>query len=559
MLSIQDFYIFFLPLMLTTILVPHVSALSARIGGLDVPDGRKVHSTPTPLLGGIAIFCSFLFTIVFFWDLDQRIRGFLAGAICIFLTGFIDDLSNISPRQKFAGEFVAAGLVVLIGDISVKHLGTPFGMNLIELGPFAIPFTIIGIVGLINAINLLDGLDGLAGGVCMIACIAFAILAYSSQNATLLHLSIALLGALIGFIRFNYYPAKIFMGDGGSLFLGYCMGTFSVMLASEGTLPVSPYIPLLILGLPIIDTLVVIINRKRAGEHLFLPDKAHVHHRLMDLGIGHKYTVLTLIGVSYLMSMIAILGSNLAGVGISYASDTALLIFLIAIATAFCGVVHFFKSRSIGRIDLSRNRSLRSTFGYRSLVRMTGHLFLGIKYLLIAILLLPVFLSHNDIEKFSFIPLAMLILSLAVYMLRRKWGDMPLQLFLYCFSFLLIFILENYGRDDYVMGIPLVNVSHVLFFLLLLFEGIKIFVRNRTSRLIVTPFEYLILLIVMSAPLLPYAFSGRFHLMTVVAKSLILLVGLKLVMMRKISRNRKILLAIALSNLIMVVRYIAEI
>ena len=309
MLSIIHFYILITSLIATTIAVPFVSRLSLRFGGLDAPGGRKIHNKATPRLGGIAIFCSLLFTVIFFSEINQQIKGFLAGAIVIFLTGLADDLGNLTPRHKFIGQFIAAGIAIFMGDICVRNIGDPFGLGIIELGPFAIPFTVIGIVGLMNAINLLDGLDGLAGGVCTLACISFAVISYSSGNPILFTLVIALLGALLGFLRYNNYPAIIFMGDCGSLLLGYCMGVFSVLLATGGEQPVSPYIPLLILAVPILDTLVVMINRKRAGKRLFLPDQTHLHHRLLDLGIGHRYTVIIVFGLSYLLCLIVIFRS----------------------------------------------------------------------------------------------------------------------------------------------------------------------------------------------------------------------------------------------------------
>ncbi len=558
MLTIFNFYIIITSLVLSTILVPYVARLSVRIGGVDTPDERKVHIRATPRLGGIAIFSSLLFTVIFFCDINQQVKGFLAGAIVIFLTGLADDLVNLTPRQKFAGEFLAAGLAVFMGDITVRNLGNPFGLGVLELGPAAIPFTIIGIVGLINAINLLDGLDGLAGGVCAIACISFSAISFNSGNSTLFTLALALLGALIGFLRFNNYPARIFMGDGGSLLLGYCMGTFSVMLASGGTRPVSPYIPLLILGVPILDTLVVMLKRNRERKRLFLPDKTHLHHRLLDLGIGHKYTVLIVFSISYLLNLIAIFGCTLKGGNVCNLDDSSMLLLLFAIAAFVYGILSFLTARGMGCIDFSSNQSLRSTDSYRTLVRMTGYLISGIKFLLCAILLLPVFLSYEDIAGFSYLPLLLLLSSALVYLTRRSWGDPLLQVFIYCFAFLLIFALENYGRTEFVLGMPLLTISHALFFLLLVLAGIKIFMRKRTSTLIVSPFEYLILLIVLSTPLLPQELTGQFYLMTVAAKSVILFVGFKLVLMRQIRRNRKILLAIMLSIMVMVGRYLGE-
>lgn len=555
MLSITHFYIFITPLFLCTILVPYVSRLCVHIGGIDTPDERKIHSLAIPRLGGIAIFSSLLFTVIFYCEINQQLKGFLAGAIVIFLTGLADDLSNLTPRQKFAGEFLAAGLAVFMGGICVQDLGNPFGFGIIELGPVAIPFTIFGIVGLINAINLLDGLDGLAGGVCAIACVSFSAISYNSGNSSLFSLSLILLGSLIGFLRYNSFPARIFMGDGGSLLLGYCMGVFSVVLASGGTARVSPYIPLLIMGLPILDTLVVMITRKREKKRIFMPDKTHLHHKLLDLGIGHKYTVFIVIGISYLMNIVAIFGCRLNAAAACNLNDTTLLLLLAAIAISAYGGLRLVTKWGSGSFNFASNQSLRSTDSYRRLIHLTTYLVSGIKMLIIAILILPSFLSHNAIDKLTVIPLVMLVLSIIIFLSRHSWGNQLLQFFLYCISFLLIFALENYGRNELVLGVPLLTVSHALFAVLMIFEGVKIFVRRRTAHLIVSRFEYLILLIVLSVPLLPQALTGQFHLMTVAAKAVILFVAFKLILMRQITRNRKILLAIMLTILVMVGRY----
>jgi len=541
-------YVFFTAAIISTILVPYVSRLSVRIGGIDTPDDRKVHSFATPRLGGIALFSSLLFTVIFFCDINQQLKGFLSGAIIIFLTGLADDLTNLTPRQKFAGEFIAAGLAVFMGDICVRHLGDPFGLGVIELGLLSVPFTLIGIVGLINAINLLDGLDGLAGGVCSIVCVAFTILAYTSGNTVLCCLSIALLGALLGFLRYNNYPAKIFMGDSGSLLLGYCMGIFSIMLATGGSAPVSPYVPLIILGVPILDTLVVMINRKIRGNRLFLPDKTHLHHRLLDLGIGHKFTVLIVFGITYFLSIIGVLGRNLG--------DGILLLLFALFAVALYGFLHGLISYGwFGSIDIYSNQALRSTIAHRSLVRLTCVLLVIIKSLVIAVLLLPMFLSPGDISTFSLGPLVLLLVSAVMYFTKPAWQNMLLQIYIYLSGFFLIFIMGNYGRDETLLGIPLIYYSHTFFLLLLICLGIKIFIRKRVAHLIVFPFEYLIMLIVLIVPLLPQAFVSTYHLLTVAAKSVILFVGFKMILMRQPRRNRKIILAIAVSALVLAVRY----
>jgi len=549
---INLFYILATSALICTILVPYVAQLSVRIGGLDKPDERKVHLLATPRLGGIAIFCSLLFTVIFFCTIDPQIKGLLAGAIIIFLTGLADDLTGLSPRQKFAGEFLAAGLAVFVGDICVRNLGNPFGLGIIELGPLAVPFTIIGIVGLINAINLLDGLDGLAGGVCAIACVTFAIISFISGNAILMGLSVALLGSLLGFLRYNHHPAIIFMGDSGSLMLGYFMGVFSVMLATCCARSVSPYIPLMVLGVPILDTLVVMVNRKRAGKRLFLPDKTHLHHRLLDLGIGHRATVLIVFGLSYLLSLIAILGRRL--------SDGILLALLVFGAlTVYALLAYLSRNGRRERFGLSSEASLHITKGVRSLVHRSGFLSVGIKYLILVVLLLPVLITHEEIHSLSLAPLAILVVSIALYFSRYTWNNILMQGCIYVPGAFMVLVLENLGRDNYLSGIPLHVVSHVIFTVLLILVGIKVLLRNRVSRLIVSPFEYLVMLIVLTVPLLPQEISGQYHLMTVAAKSVILFVGFKLVLMRQIDRNRKIILVSAASALILVLRIVFDI
>jgi len=549
MISIIIVYILAASITATTILVPFVSRLSIKVGGVDEPGERKVHVKVTPRLGGIAIFCSLLFTIMYFFKFNQEIKGFLAGAIIIFLTGLADDLAHLSPRQKLSGEFLAAGLAVFIGGICVRHLGNPFGLGLIELGPLAIPFTIFGIVGLINAINLLDGLDGLAGGVCTIASISFAIISFTSGNTNLFPLTIALIGALLGFMHYNYYPASIFMGDNGSLLLGYCMGTFSVLAATGGNQPVSPYIPLIILGVPIMDTLVVMVNRRLAGKRLFSADNTHLHHRLLDLGIGHKFTVEIVFGISYLLCIMAIFCREL--------SDSTLLFILLATAIAVYGSVRYLTSSvRYSFIDFSSNQPLRSTTESRLLVHRSKYLIICIKYLIMAIVLLPVFLSRQDIITFSVIPLLVSIVSTGVYLSRPLWHNTPFQCYVYASSFMMIFILENYGREEMLLGVPLLHISNLLFLLLLFCVGAMVILRRRASQLIVSPFEYSIMLIILTTPLLPDTITSPLHLMIVAAKSVILSVGFKLSLTRQIRHNRKIILAISLSSLIIALRYL---
>ena len=547
--SILHFFILATAAVTSTILIPFVARLSVSIGGIDEPGPRKIHAMSIPRLGGVAIFCAFLFTVIYFCEFDIKIKGLLAGAMVIFLTGLADDLAGLTPGQKLIGEFIAASLAVLVGNITVQNLGNPFGLGLIELGPLAIPFTIFGIVGMINAINLLDGMDGLAGGVCTIVCVDFAVLAYSTQNLQLFALSIALLGGLLGFMRYNSHPAIIFMGDGGSLLLGYCMGVFAVLLVDTDTLTISPYIPLLLLGLPVVDTLVVMVNRYRLGKSAFLPDQTHLHHRLMAMGLGQKSIVLVVYGITYLLSLIAIFGRHL--------NDTTLLVLLLALAGAVYGLLCYLTSSPDRRKWFSRrsSRSMRKAMMFRLRVQHSCVLLTAIKYLALTILIMPALLTENGSNFLALMPLLLMTAAACLYLLRRTWRDTTLQAYIYTSGVIMIFAMENLGHDEVLPGVPLKAFSHLLFLLLFCCVLATIALRNRASKLLVSPFEYLIMLIVLSTPLLPVELTSRYHLLTVAAKSVLLFVGFKLVLMRQMQRNRKVIFAIMFASAFMLVKF----
>jgi UDP-GlcNAc:undecaprenyl-phosphate/decaprenyl-phosphate GlcNAc-1-phosphate transferase len=541
-------FIFLVALFISLVMIPPLSNLAIRFGGIDIPDVRKVHTSEIPRLGGIAIFCAFIFAVIFISNIDNQAKGFLAGSIVIFLTGVADDLTKLSPRDKFIGEFMAVVIGVVMGGIALPSVGDLICCGELRLGVFAVPFTVFAVVGVINAINLIDGLDGLAGGISAIACIAFGILSYKTGNIHLLSLSIALLGAIVGFLFYNTYPAKIFMGDSGSLFIGYCLGFFSIMLVIESKRQISPVTPLVILGVPIIDTLFVMVNRLKRGDKLHYPDKTHIHHRLMGLGIGHKFTVILVYGLTYLLTAFALVGYRLR--------DFQLAAVLLLVAIIFYSVVHFLtKMHEKGNIQLVRsNQSLRETRTYRKLVELSRYLKILLKYLLIFILILPLFISDIASREVVVFSAALLILSLAFFFSIRERVNLFFQVILYLSGAFIIYLLENFGRATTIFGCPLLMISNGLFCTLFLIEGVKIFLRRHSGRMINSPLEYLILLIVISMPLLPVELTQKHHLMTVAAKSVILFVAYKLILMRQARRNRKIILATSIALMVIIVR-----
>lgn len=536
-------------LLASATMIPPVSRIAVRIGGVDRPDERKVHCNEVPRLGGIAIFLSFLVSLLVFTDVDHITRGFLAGSLVIFLTGLIDDLVSIQPRHKFVGEIMAAVVGLSVGGIWLDSIGNLFGFGEITLGVLSKPFTVFAVVGVMNAINLIDGLDGLAGGVSAIACLAFGALAYWSGNAVLTLLTAGLLGSLVGFLWHNSYPARIFMGDSGSLFLGYCMGFFSVMLVNAAHAHISPMIPVVILGVPLIDTLVVMVNRVRKGRKVFAPDRTHIHHRLLDLGFGHKLTVIVVYGLSWLLAFAALLLRELR--------DYKLAPLLVAMAALFYLTVHFlFRLEAVKHFKLiTSNQPIRETATYRRLVGFTRHLLMVIKYLLIVILMLSMAVPRVESRVVAVFSILLLVMSAVFLFIKSEWSNLFLQAALYCSGAFILFVMENFGRDVTLFSLPLPSVTRCLLLVLLTIEGGKVFVRKRTKLLLRSPFEYLLLFLILSVPLLPAELTTSFHLMTVVGESVVLFVAYKLILMRRAAENRKLIAVTTLALLVFIVKH----
>ncbi|OWZ84962.1 MraY family glycosyltransferase [Natranaerobius trueperi] len=277
-------------ILLSLVLTPLLRKLSYWVGAVDHPDTRKVHSRVMPRLGGPAVFLSFLTTVILYVPLERNFQGLLLGALIILLVGIIDDIRGLSPINKLIGQIIAVLSFISFGN-QVEFLTNPFD-GLFYLGALSIPVTIFWMVGATNALNLIDGLDGLASGVSGIALFTFFIIALINQQVVVAIAALALLGSVIGFLKYNFYPAKIFLGDSGSLFLGYMISGLSVMGLLKGVTMVTFIIPMLVLGVPILDTFFAIVRRYKFKKPIFQADKEHLHHKLLGLGLSHKQTVL---------------------------------------------------------------------------------------------------------------------------------------------------------------------------------------------------------------------------------------------------------------------------
>ncbi|MDB5100778.1 MAG: Undecaprenyl-phosphate alpha-N-acetylglucosaminyl 1-phosphate transferase [Cyanobacteria bacterium RYN_339] len=297
----------------TDLLIPWVTLAAYRLGRVDTPDARKVHTVPIPRLGGIAIFFGFVCSVALVeWLTPGQLfphsgpyLGLVAGAASIFLLGIADDLRPLPAKVKLLVQIAAAGLAVYLG-VRIDFLSNPSG-GLILLPPmFAVPLTVFWLVGITNTINLIDGLDGLAGGVSLIAASTTALIAWQTHQPAITLLALALMGATIGFLRYNWNPAKIFMGDSGSLFLGFTLAALSVIGVLKLVATAALLVPVLILGVPIFDTAFAIVRRAMQRQPIFSPDRGHLHHRLLGLGFSQRRSVLIIYGICLLLGGIAL-------------------------------------------------------------------------------------------------------------------------------------------------------------------------------------------------------------------------------------------------------------
>ena len=278
-------------------MTPPVRLLAFRIGAIDIPtDSRRMHKKPTPRIGGLAIFAGFMVATLVFCDPSSELYALWIGGAVLVILGIIDDIFRLPAWIKLLVQLCVAGIAVCFG-VLIDHI-TLFGL-MIKFGYFSVPITILWIVGLSNAINLIDGLDGLACGVSAITAVSvFAVMLITGDYTSAL-LTAILIGACFGFLPYNKNPARIFMGDTGSLFLGY---TLSFKLHTV----LSFLVPLSIFALPILDTLVAIIRRICHGQSPFHPDRGHLHHRLVDMGFTHKEAVRLLYAISALLGLVAV-------------------------------------------------------------------------------------------------------------------------------------------------------------------------------------------------------------------------------------------------------------
>ena len=285
--------------------IPIVKKIAIHIDALDIPDKRKVHKVPIPRLGGLGIYAGFLLGYILFGIESIQMNSILIGSIIIIITGIIDDIKPLPAKYKFLGQLIAASVVPLQGGILLKDISA-FGIY-INFGVFSPIITIIFITAIMNCINLIDGLDGLAGGIAAIYFFMIGVISIIFQSTSLeMILTFVMLGSTLGFLIHNFYPASIFMGDSGSLFLGYIIAIIA-LLGYKNVTFTSLIVPIFLLAIPIMDTLFAIIRRLLKHESIAMPDKCHLHHQLLKLNFSIRKAVLIIYLIDLLFAIASII------------------------------------------------------------------------------------------------------------------------------------------------------------------------------------------------------------------------------------------------------------
>lgn len=321
-------------LVVTTALTPLVRRLALRLGAIDYPGGRRINTEPTPRLGGVAIYAGFMaaalaaVALTRSGDLlrailgvslrvpiplqaDRAILGILAGGTFLLAVGIYDDIRGMHPGVKFAAMVLAAAILIPFG-LGTQFVTNPFTGRTVPAGPWGTLLTVAWVLVVVNIINIIDGVDGLAAGIVAIAGTTLCLTAFHKADTPAILLAAALVGTAMGFLRHNFNPARIFMGDSGSMFLGYVLGGVSVMGLYKSYTLISLSVPMLALGVPIVDTAFAVIRRFRGRRPIYLPDREHLHHRLLDRGLTQRQTVFLLYMVSAALGLgaLALAGVN---------------------------------------------------------------------------------------------------------------------------------------------------------------------------------------------------------------------------------------------------------
>ncbi|MDH4371680.1 MAG: undecaprenyl/decaprenyl-phosphate alpha-N-acetylglucosaminyl 1-phosphate transferase [Nitrospira sp.] len=509
-------------------LIPPLRLAAERFQVMDLPGGRKVHEHPVPRIGGLAFAIGACVSIGCWGAKDETTLSVLLGCLIIVGFGVWDDRVDLGYRTKLLGQLLGALAVVLGGGISFTTL--PFLPDTEVPAWVGMFLSIVFLIGVSNAVNLTDGLDGLAGGLSFLTLSGIAYLAYLSSDSTVLMLTVPFLGALLGFLRYNTYPARIFMGDGGSQLLGFMMGVLVILLTDSSRGPFSPSLALFLLGLPFLDTLGVTGQRLAEGRSPFVGDRAHVHHKLLRVGLTHYEAV----------SVIYLIQASMLGVAyaLRWETDTVILPLYLALAITVLG---FFIAAGRGLLPgpasheglfLSNRTVARFVSGPWLTDMPIRFLAVAVPLFLIALVFLPSTVP-NDVGYLSIALFGIVLLGLsfssnvAPYFVRGG---------LYVGTTFLLYVCEGARASS----VSVLTVMHNAFFVVVAVMVLLSLRFNEENRFQTTPLDYLMVFLAVTFPLLPEVSADISHLGIFMAKLMVLFFSFELLLHAFSSRVRQL-------------------
>jgi UDP-GlcNAc:undecaprenyl-phosphate GlcNAc-1-phosphate transferase len=506
-----------LSLAISMVIIPLMVRLAPRLGMIDKPDPRKVHAVPIPRVGGVGIVLGALLPVIVLLPFDQSLQAYVFGALVLFGFGVMDDCKELGHYVKFIGQFIAVIAVVYYGDVFVTHF--PFMGGEPVSAAVGRPFTVFAMVGMINAINHSDGLDGLAGGESMLSLAGIAYLSYLAGGITVSLIAFATIGGLFGFMRFNTYPARIFMGDGGSQFLGYTLGFLAVLLTQDVNPALSPALPAFLLGLPIADIIGVFAQRVYHRVNWFRATKNHIHHRLLDLGFQHYESVVIVYSVQALLVCCAML--------MPYEADALILGIYAAVVAAVFGFLYAAERRGWHRYNADQQASVEGLFhsvGQSTRLRAVayGVVFFGISLFMVA----GAFIATKIPHDFTLAAMVMFVLLLLRLLAGFHLSFVSLRLLVYV-AIVFIVYLSNTYQPAYLSGTD--PVTYAIFGMLV--AGIALTIRDpHVGRFSVTPMDFLVVLAVLALAVMASAGMVDTNMTSVALKTIILFYGAELIL-----------------------------
>jgi len=528
-------------LAISMIVISVMVHLAPRLGMIDRPDSRKVHTMPIPRVGGVGIVIGALLPIVLFLPFNQEIAAFILGALVLFGFGIRDDCKELGHYVKFTGQFIAVLTVVYYGDVFVVYFPFLGGEPVPE--SIGRPFTVVAMVGMINAINHSDGLDGLAGGESLLSLGCIAWLSYLADGTAVALIALVTIGGLFGFMRFNTYPARIFMGDGGSQFLGYTLGYLVVLLTQQVNPVLSPALPLLILGLPIADIIMVLAQRIYHKMNWFRATRNHIHHRLLDLGFYHYESVM----IVYSLQALLVLGAVI----MPYESDVLIAVAYLAVVTSVFGFLYL-AERNGWRVHAGSSRaSLEETVASARYGQWASSIsYLLIIYGISVFLLTGVLVATKVPFDFTVAGIVLFVLLLFRLLLGYRMWHLPLRLLLYT-TILFIVYLGNTYQPAYLTGAD--PFTYIFFGLLT--ASITVLIRSSDNRgFNITPMDFLVVLVILGLVLLARDGLVNSGMMAIILKSVILFYGCELILARMKHRWNVFTVTVLVCSLLIGVR-----